>query len=261
MIAFTGSTTVGRKIGAVAGATLKRASLELGGKNPFIVLPGADVEAAVCAGAFGAFFNQGQVCVGAGIHFVHATLVDQYAARVAELAKAIKVGDPFLEQVGLGPLISEKQRNRVHAIVQEAIHEEAELLEGGSFTGKFYRPTVLTKVSQASRAFKEEIFGPVAVIVSFKDESEAIRLANKNEYGLAASVFGEEEHARKVGRQIETGILHINDTTVMNDVNARFGGIKASGNLSRFGGHSDVEEYTTWKWITETYRPVNYEIS
>ena len=260
MIAFTGSTAVGRRIGAAAGAMLKRTSLELGGKNPFIVLPDADVEAAARAGTFSAFLNQGQVCVAAGIHFVHETQFDRYAARVAQLAKTIKVGDPFLEQVGLGPLISEKQRDRVHAIVQEAIHAGAELLEGGSFTGKFYRPTVLTKVSQTSRAFKEEIFGPVAVIVSFKEESEAIKLANKNEYGLAASIFGEEEHARKVGKQIETGILHINDTTVMNDVKARFGGIKASGNLSRFGGNSDVEEYTTWQWITETYRPVNYEI-
>lgn len=260
MIAFTGSSAVGRRIGAAAGAMLKRTSLELGGKNPFIVLPDADVEAAARAGAFSAFFNQGQVCVAAGIHFVHETLFDRYAARVAELAKAIKVGDPFKEEVGLGPLISDKQRDRVHAIVQDAIHAGAELLEGGSFTGNFYRPTVLTKVSQTSRAFKEEIFGPVAVIVSFREESEAIELANKNEYGLAASVFGEEEHARNIGEQIETGILHINDVTAMNDVNARFGGMKASGNLSRFGGHSDVEEYTTWKWITETHRPVPYEI-
>jgi benzaldehyde dehydrogenase (NAD) len=260
MIAFTGSTAVGRKIGMTAGSTLKRISLELGGKNPFVVLSDADLESAARAGAFSTFFHQGQLCIAVGIHLVHETLIDRYAARVAELGKVIKVGNPYLDQVGLGPIISENQRDHVHSVVEEAIELGAELLEGGSFQGLFYRPTVLKNVPQNARAFKEEIFGPVAVIVSFKDESEAIRLANGTGYGLTASVFGELQRARKVGEQIETGMLHINDATLIGDAKAPFGGVKGSGNFARIGGRASIEDYTTWRWTTETHQPTSYEI-
>jgi benzaldehyde dehydrogenase (NAD) len=260
MIAFTGSTKIGRKIGAMAGASLKRVSLKRGGKNPFLVLSDADPELAARAGAFSTFLHQGQVCMAVGIHLVHESLVDQYSARMAELGKAIKVGDPYLEQVGLGPIINEKRRDHIHSIVQEAVQSGAELLEGGSFQGLFYRPTVLKNVPQNTRAFKEEIFGPVAVIVPFRNESEAIRLANGTGYGLTATVFGELQHAREFAEQIETGMIHVNDTTVMGNAETPFGGTKASGNLSRIGGTSDIEEYTTWRWSTETRQPIPYEI-
>jgi benzaldehyde dehydrogenase (NAD) len=179
-----------------------------------------------------------------GIHVVHESLIDRYAARVAELAKGIKVGDPYLDQVALGPIVSEKQRDHVHSLVEEAIRLGADLLEEGSFQGLFYRPTVLKNVPQDARAFKEEIFGPVAVIVSFKDESEAVRLANGTGYGLTASVFGELQRARKVAEQIETGMLHINDMTLIGDVKAPFGGVKGSGNFTRIGGGASIEEST-----------------
>jgi acyl-CoA reductase-like NAD-dependent aldehyde dehydrogenase len=120
----------------------------------------------------------------------------------------------------------------------------ADLLEGGSFQGLFYRPTVLKNVPQDARAFKEESFSPVAVIVSFKDESEAVRLANGTGYGLTASVFGELQRARKVGEQIETGMLHINDMTLIGDVKAPFGGVRGSGNFTRIGGGASIEEST-----------------
>jgi benzaldehyde dehydrogenase (NAD) len=259
MVSFTGSSAPGRKIGAAAGATLKRVSLELGGKNPFIVLPDADVELAAHAGMFGSFFHQGQICMAVGLHLVHESLIDRYSARVAEFAKAIKVGDPYLEAVGLGP-ISKKQRDKVHAIVEDAVRSGAKLVEGGRFDDLFYRPTVLKNVPTNSRAFKEEIFGPVAVIVAFKDENEAIQVANGTGYGLAASVFGEAEHAMQVGKQIETGMLHINDTTLLNDREAPFGGLKASGNGSRMEGDADLHEFTTWRWTTETRQSIPYEI-
>jgi benzaldehyde dehydrogenase (NAD) len=259
MISFTGSTAVGRKIGAAAGATLKRVSLELGGKNPFIVLPDADVELAAHAGMFGSFFHHGQICMAVGLHLVHESLIDRYTARVAEFAKAIKVGDPYLEAVGLGP-IHKKQRDNIHAIVEDAVRAGAELVEGGTFDNLFYRPTVLKNVSSNSRAFKEEIFGPVAVIVGFNNENEAIQLANGTGYGLTASVFGEIEHAKEVGKQIETGMLHINDTTLLGNREAPFGGFKASGNGSRMGGDADLQEFTTWRWTTETHQPIPYEI-
>ena len=260
MIAFTGSTSVGRQIASNAGRTLKRVALELGGKNPLLVLSDADLEAAARAGAFGTFLHQGQVCLAVGIHLVHKALIDRYAARVAELAKAIKVGDPYLEQVGLGPIINEKQRNHIYSIVEEAIQAGAELVEGGTFEGLFYRPTVLKNVPQNTRAFKEELFGPVAVIVPFEDESEAIRLANGTGYGLSAAVFGELEHAKQVGGQIESGMVHLNDMTIMGDPMVPFGGTKASGNASRIGGDASIEEYSTWRWDTETRQPKPYEI-
>jgi benzaldehyde dehydrogenase (NAD) len=261
MIAFTGSTAAGRQIASVAGRSLKRVQLELGGKNPFLVLSDADLEQAAIAGAFSSFFHQGQLCITAGVHLVHETLMERYAARVAELGKAIKVGNPYLEQVGLGPMISDKQLHHVHSIVEEAVQSGAVLVEGGTFENRYYRPTVLKSVPQSTRAFREEIFGPVAVIVGFKEDREAIQLANNTGYGLVAAVFGELQHATEVGKQIETGMLHINGSTLMSDVHVPFGGIKASGNFSRIGGNASVEEFTTWRWTTETRKPTAIEIS
>lgn len=260
MIAFTGSTAAGRQIASVAGRSLKRVQLELGGKNPFLVLSDADVEQAAVAGAFSSFLHQGQLCMTAGIHLVHEALMERYTVRVAELAKAIKVGDPYLEQVGLGPIITDKQLDHVHSIVEEAIQSGAELVEGGTFQQRYYRPTVLKNVPQNTRAFREEIFGPVAVIVAFKKDREAIQLANNTDYGLAAAVFGESRHATEVGNQIETGMLHINGSTLMSDANAPFGGMKTSGNSSRIGGSASVEEFTTWRWTTEARKPNAIEI-
>ena len=261
MVAFTGSTRVGRKIGATAGAALKRVSLELGGKSPLLVLPDADVEMAARAGAFGSFLHQGQICMTIGLHLVPESLAGQYTSRVAELGKAMKVGDPYTQQVALGPIISEKQRNNIDAVVKDAIRHGADLVEGGTFEGLFYRPTVLGNVGKGSRAFSEEIFGPVAVIVTYKDEEEAIRLANGTGYGLSCAVFGELDHARKVAARIESGMVHINDQTVQEDARAPFGGTKASGNRARIGGEADLEEYTTWRWVTETRLPIPYEIA
>jgi benzaldehyde dehydrogenase (NAD) len=260
MIAFTGSTAAGRQIGSVAGRALKRVQLELGGKNPILVLADANVEQAATFGAFSSFLHQGQICMAAGIHLVHETLVDRYTAKMIALAKAIKVGNPYLEQVGLGPIISDKQLHRVHSIVEDAIKSGAELVEGGTFQNRYYRPTVLKNVPQSSRAFSEEIFGPVAVIVSFKEDQEAIHVANSNGYGLAASVFGELQHATEVGKQVETGMLHVNDSTLLFDINAPAGGMKGSGNSSRIGGSASMEEFTTWRWTTETRKPNAFEI-
>lgn len=261
MVAFTGSTNVGRKIGATAGAALKRVSLELGGKSPMLVLADADVEMAARAGAFGTFVHQGQACVATGLHLVPESLADEYCSRVAELAKAMKVGDPYTQEVALGPVINEKQRNQIDAIVKDAIEHGAELVEGGTYDGLFYRPTVLKNVPKTARAFLEEVFGPVAVIVTYTDEDEGIRLANGTGYGLSSAVFGELDHARTVAARIESGMVHINDQTVHEDARAPFGGMKASGNPTRIGGEADLEEYTTWRWVTETRVPFRYELT
>ena len=238
MVAFTGSTAVGKKIGAAAGAALKRSSLELGGKNPFIVLPDADLELAARAGAFGTFLHQGQICMTIGLHLVHESMVDKYAERVAQLGRELKVGDPWKEQVALGPLINEKQAANVERIVKGTIEAGAELVEGGVRDGLFFRPTVLKNVTEDSPAFKEEIFGPVAAIVSYKTEDEALAIANGTGFGLSSAVFGELNHAKAVGARIDAGMVHVNDQTVMEDARAPFGGTHQSGNPTRIGGRS-----------------------
>lgn len=258
MVAFTGSTGVGKMIGASTGAALKRASLELGGKNPFIVLPDADLELAARAGTFGNFLHQGQICMAIGLHLVHESLVDAYAKRVAELSSELKVGDPWKEEVALGPIINEKQARHIDRIVKETVAAGAELVEGGTRDGLFYRPTVLKNVPKDSPAFKEEVFGPVAAIIPFKTEEEALAIANGTGFGLSSAVFGELNHAKAVGARIDAGMVHINDQTVLADARAPFGGTNQSGNPTRIGGVSDLEEYTTFRWTTETRKPQPY---
>lgn len=260
MIAFTGSTEVGKRIGAAAGASLKRVSLELGGKNPFIVLEGADVELAARAGAFGTFLHQGQICMTTGLHLVHESIADAYADRVASLARELKVGDPWTEAVALGPIINEKQRDNVMRIIRETLDCGAKLVEGGTNEGLFVRPTVLKNVPRESPAFREEIFGPVAVIVAYRSEEEALELANGTGFGLTAAVYGPEETARGIAARIVSGMVHINDQTVMEDARVPFGGTHQSGNSSRIGGPSDLEEYSTFRWTTETRKPHPYAL-
>ncbi|NGO47010.1 benzaldehyde dehydrogenase [Streptomyces ureilyticus] len=251
MIAFTGSTAVGREVGATAGRTLKRVSLELGGNNALIVLDDADLEIASSAGAWGAFLHQGQVCMTAGRHIVLESVADEYLDRLAKRAQGLPVGDPFTGQVALGPLINERQRDNVHRIVEETVGAGAEVRAGGSYDGLFYQPTVLAGVTTSMPAFREEIFGPVAPVVVVRDEAEAVAVANNTEYGLVAAVqTGSPERGRELARRLRTGIVHINDQTLNNDAYAPFGGTGASGNGSRFGSQSSWDEFTQWQWVT-----------
>ncbi|WP_328766731.1 benzaldehyde dehydrogenase [Streptomyces sp. NBC_00286] len=251
MIAFTGSTAVGREVGATAGRTLKRVSLELGGNNALIVLDDADLEIASSAGAWGAFLHQGQVCMTAGRHIVLESVADEYLDRLAKRAQGLPVGDPFTGQVALGPLINERQRDNVHRIVEETVGAGAEVRAGGSYDGLFYEPTVLAGVTTSMPAFREEIFGPVAPVVVVRDEAEAVAVANNTEYGLVAAVqTGSPDRGRDLARRLRTGIVHINDQTLNNDAYAPFGGTGASGNGSRFGSQSSWDEFTQWQWVT-----------
>jgi len=251
MIAFTGSTAVGREVGATAGRTLKRVSLELGGNNALLVLDDADLEIASSAGAWGAFLHQGQVCMTAGRHIVHQDVADEYLERLAKRAQALPVGDPFTEQVALGPLINARQRDNVHRIVEETVAAGASVQAGGTYEDLFYRPTVLAGVTPAMPAFREEIFGPVAPVIVVRDDDEAVAVANDTEYGLVAAVqTGSVERGRRLADRLRTGIVHINDQTLNNDAYAPFGGTGASGNGSRFGSQSSWDEFTQWRWIT-----------
>ena len=256
MIAFTGSTAVGRKVGEAAGRSLKRVSLELGGNNALIVLDDADLEVASSAGAWSAFLHQGQVCMTAGRHIVMAGVADEYLERLAARAAGLPVGDPNVEQVALGPLINERQLANVDRIVTQTVEAGAVVRAGGTHDKLFYKPTVLAGVTAKMPAFREEIFGPVAPVVVVQDEAEAIAVANDTEYGLVAAIqTGSRDRGRAVADQLRTGIVHVNDQTLNNDAYAPFGGTGASGNGSRFGSQSSWDEFTQWQWLTLRDQP------
>ncbi|TQJ37569.1 MULTISPECIES: aldehyde dehydrogenase family protein [Streptomyces] len=251
MVSFTGSTEAGRAVSRVAGEGLKRVSLELGGKNSIIVLEDADVEAAATAGAASSFGYQGQACVAAGRHLVHADLVEAYTDALVGHAKAMRLGDPRTEGVTIGPVISERQAARIERIVDESLAAGARLLTGGRRDGLFYPPTVLDRVKRTAPAFTEEIFGPVAPVVPFHSEAEAIELANDTAYGLTAAVHSHSvPRATAVAEQLRTGMAHINDVTAKDAANAPFGGMGISGNGSRIGGTASLELFTQWRWMT-----------
>ncbi len=251
MISFTGSTAVGREVGATAGRTLKRVSLELGGNNALIVLDDADLDIAASSGAWSAFLHQGQICMTAGRHIVHQDVADQYLERLADHASKLPVGDPNTGQVALGPLISERQLANVDRIVTSTVSAGAEIRVGGTHDKLFYAATVLAGVTQAMPAFREEIFGPVAPVIVVKDDAEAVAVANDTEYGLVAAIqTGSRDRGRAMADQLDTGIVHVNDQTLNNDAYAPFGGTRASGNGARFGSQSSWDEFTQWRWVT-----------
>jgi len=258
MVAFTGSSAVGRRIGELAGKHLKKVQLELGGKNAVIVFEDADLDAAASAIAFGAWFHQGQICMTTGRVLARDKIVAPLTKKLVDKAQHLPVGDP-MSQVALGPVINRAQVERIHAIVKDTVAAGATLAAGGTFDGTFYRPTVLTGVKPGMRAFDEEVFGPVASITPFSTEDEAVALANQSEYGLSAGVFSADVgRAIAVGNRLNTGLLHINDQTVADEPHIPFGGVGASGNGTRIGGPANWEEFTQWQWMTIKDKPGAY---
>lgn len=259
MVAFTGSTAAGRKVGALCGANLKKVSLELGGKNSLIVLEDADLDAAASGAAFGAWLHQGQICMATGRILAHEKIAAELTRRLAEKARKVPVGDPAREKVGLGPVINERQLQGIHRLVRGSIEAGARLHAGGEYDGPFYRPTVLGDVQPGMPAFDEEIFGPVACVTPFASDDEAVQLANRTEYGLSAAVMSRSTgRALALGQRLRVGLLHINDQTVNGDPHAPFGGRGASGNGSRVGGPANWDEFTQWQWITVRETPPAY---
>ncbi|MFH9981047.1 benzaldehyde dehydrogenase [Streptomyces sp. NPDC017179] len=251
VVSFTGSTPVGRAIGEQAGRLLKRAHLELGGNNALVVLPGADVRKAASAGAFGSYLHQGQICMTTGRHIVHESLLEEYTAALAAKAAALPVGDPAREDVALGPLIDRRQLERVHGIVTDSVTAGATLAAGGEIVGAGYRATVLSGLTTDMPAWREEIFGPVAPVIGFSTLEEAARIVNDCEYGLSVGILGDVGTAMKLADRIDSGKVHINEQTVSDEPNAPFGGVKASGTGSRFGGAAaNVEAFTETQWLT-----------
>jgi benzaldehyde dehydrogenase (NAD) len=258
MISFTGSTKVGRSIGATAGALLKRVSLELGGNNAFIVLDDVDIEAAASAGAWGSFFHQGQICFTAGRHLVHERIAEDYLKALAQHSQALKVGNPSTAEVHLGPLINERQALNVDRVITETLAQGARLVAGGTRQGLFFTPTVLAGVAPGMAAFDEEIFGPVAPVTTFCDDAEAVSLANHTEYGLAASILSANlTRAQHIADQLHCGIIHINDQTILHEVYGPIGGHGVSGNGHSYSTLTNADQFTEWQWVTsrETIAP------
>ena len=251
MVSFTGSAAVGRQIGALAGGLLKKVSLELGGTNALIILDDADLDVAASNAAWGAWLHQGQICMASNRILVHQAIAQAFTERLVAKANALPVGDGARAQVALGPLIDTRQRDRVHAVVQDSIRSGATLLAGGTYDGLFYRPTVLANVKPGMRCVDEEIFGPVANIVSFDDDAQAVALANDSHGGLAAGVISRSiGRATAIARQLRAGMVHVNDQTVNDDAINPFGGPGVAGNGSSHGGAADWEAFTTWQWMT-----------
>lgn len=251
VVAFTGSTAAGRAVGALAGETLTRAHLELGGNNALVVLPGADVQKASSAGAFGSFMHQGQICMTTGRHLVHVSQYAEYVEALAARADALPVGDPATEQVALGPIIDDGQASRVRSIIDAAVAAGARIAAGGTNDGLFFRPTVLADLTEDNPAWRQEIFGPVAPVLAYEDLDDVVRIVNSSEYGLSVGLLGDVGIAMGLADRIESGKVHINEQTVSDESQAPFGGVRDSGNGARAGGAAaNIEAFTETQWVT-----------
>lgn len=233
-LTFTGSTAVGRALLASAAPRVMPVTLELGGKSPSIVLPGADHELAARGSAFSVFIHAGQACAATSRILVHEDAVDDFVARMSELARALLVGDPLDMATDMGPVISARQRSSIEEKVERAVADGATVVTGGRRPpavngGYYYEPTVLTGAGNDSFIAREEVFGPVACVVPYRDVDEAVRLANDNPYGLCAAVWGSEVgDARRVASRLQAGTVWINDCNVLSP-ETPFGGFKQSG--------------------------------
>jgi len=259
-INFTGSTAVGRIVAMRAAQNLKPALLELGGKAPLLVLDDADLDEAVKAAAFGAFMNQGQICMSTEriivMESVAAAFVDKFKAKVATMA----TGNPREGKSPLGAVVDLKTVKHVDALVADALKQGAATLNGGVSQGVLMAATVIDKVTPAMTLFRDESFGPVVAIVRARDEKHAIELANDTEYGLSAAVFTKDTaRGLRVARKIKSGMCHINGPTVHDEAQMPFGGVKGSG-YGRFGGKAGIDAFTELRWITIETQPGHFPI-
>jgi acyl-CoA reductase-like NAD-dependent aldehyde dehydrogenase len=259
-INFTGSTTVGRIIAKRAAEHLKPCLLELGGKAPLLVLADADLDEAVKAAAFGAFMNQGQICMSTERIIVVESVADQFAEKFAAKAAAMPVGDPREGNTPLGAVVDDKTVFHVNALIDNALAKGATLRCGGKAESVLMPATVVDGVTPDMDIYRDESFGPVVAIIRAKDEADAIRIANDSAYGLSAAVFSRDvPRALGVARQIQSGICHVNGPTVHDEAQMPFGGVGASG-YGRFGGKAGIDSFTELRWITVETQPGHYPI-
>jgi len=240
-ISFTGSVNAGRIVAQSTSGQLKKFVLELGGSDPLIVLEDADIEAASTGAVAGRFINNGQSCIATKRIFVIKKVLDDFLERFEKKTKSLKVGDPLSPETDIGPMVREDALKRLDEQVKDAVRRGANLELGGERLrrkGSFYAPTILTNTTPDMRIMQEETFGPAAPVMAVRDESEAIRLANRSEFGLGASVWGTDtRRAEKVAREVSSGLVTVNNV-VVSDPRMPFGGVRHSGigrELSRYG--------------------------
>jgi succinate-semialdehyde dehydrogenase/glutarate-semialdehyde dehydrogenase len=250
-LSFTGSTEVGRRLLADASETVLRTSMELGGNAPFVVFEDADVDAAVTGAMLAKLRNMGEACTAANRFIVHESVAQEFAKKFAARMAAMTIARGTDPESTMGPLIDAKSRDKVHELVTDAVNDGAVLITGGAPVdgpGYFYEPTLLLDVREGARILSHEIFGPVAPIVTFSTEDDAIRLANNTEYGLVAYIFTKDlNRSIRISERLETGMVGLN-TGVVSNAAAPFGGVKQSG-LGREGGLEGIEEYLYPQYI------------
>lgn len=250
VISFTGSDKVGRHVATVCASHFKSAVLELGGNSALVVLEDADIDYAVDAAVFSRYVHQGQVCMAANRVLVDRSIADEFTEKFVAKVKTLKVGDPSDPQTIIGPVINSSQADSLTGAVDQAIAEGATALVRGATTDNLVEPTVLTDLPADSAILQQEIFGPVALLVTFDGEEEAVRIVNDTPYGLSGAVHtADVERGVAFAKQIDTGMFHVNDGTVHDEPLVPFGGEKHSG-IGRLNGETTVDAFTTQKWIS-----------
>ncbi|MEU9288821.1 aldehyde dehydrogenase family protein [Streptomyces sp. NPDC048275] len=250
VISFTGSDKVGRHVATVCASHFKSAVLELGGNSALVVLDDADIDYAVDAAVFSRYVHQGQVCMAANRVLVDRSIADVFTEKFVAKVKTLKVGDPSDPQTIIGPVINSSQAEVLTGVVDQAIAEGATALLRGGATDNLVEPSVLTDLPAGSTILQQEIFGPVALLVTFDGEEEAVRLVNDTPYGLSGAVHtADVERGVAFAKQIDTGMFHVNDGTVHDEPLVAFGGEKHSG-IGRLNGEATIEAFTSQKWIS-----------
>ncbi|CAD6537731.1 aldehyde dehydrogenase [Paraburkholderia sabiae] len=257
---FTGSTHVGRIIAMHAAKHLKPALLELGGKAPVLVLDDADLDAAVEAIAFGAFFNQGQICMSTERVIAHRAIADTLVEKLVSKARKLVAAEPTARGAVLGAMVSAQAAQRATSLVQDARDHGATIHTAGPTDGAIMQPTIVDGVRPEMKLYSEESFAPVVTVLRVDSDDEAIRVANDSEFGLSAAVFSRDiARAMQVAKRVESGICHINGPTVHDEAQMPFGGVKSSG-YGRFGSKASIAEFTDLRWITIQTGPRHYPI-
>ncbi len=250
-VSFTGSTAVGREIAARAGAHLKKCCVELGGKDALIVCDDADMDRATGAANFGSFMHQGQICMSVEKILVQESIMQEFLERFKDRASRLKVGDPTKELDHIiGPLINDRQVIRVKSQIDDAVAKGGKIVLGGKVEGRYVEPTIITDVTSDMTLYQDETFGPVVSVIPFSTDEEAIAIANDTEYGLSSGVITKDEYrGLEIAQKLETGMCHINCSSVNDEPHAPFGGSKSSG-VGRHGGRWATDTFTETRWIT-----------
>ena len=249
-VMFTGSSRVGRHIAKLCGKHLKRVVLELGGKNPLVILKDANIDAAVDAAAFGAFFYQGQACMASSRIYVERPVLAEFVEKLRAKAEGLGMGDLRDPDTWVGPIISERQRHRVRTHIEDAKSKGATVITGGHWRANRCQPTILTDVREAMAVCREETFGPVTSVYAVDSAEEALERANDTAFGLSAAVFTRDiDQALTMAQSINAGMVHVNAPTLHDEPHVPFGGMGESG-FGREGTDIDIDTLTEWKWIT-----------